>query len=362
MKRTPFFNCYKGAKLIEYNGWELPVQFEKTMLEEHIHVREEVGLFDVSHMGEIIVKGRDRVAFLNRLLTNRIENTEVGQVQYNLMCSELGTTLDDLLVYCFSTHYLLVVNAGNIEKDFEWILKHSKEYSVEVENISENIAQLALQGPKSQTIIEEVFGLEGANLGFFKCVELQFEGVELLLSRTGYTGEDGFEIYVDRSRAERVWETLFQAKSSSTLAPIGLGARDTLRVEAALPLYGHELTHENCAYEVPMLRFAIKLEKDFIGREALLTFSNNCTTHLIGLETEEKIIPREGMEILNSKEECVGRFTSGCFSPTLSKTVAMARVESEKVTGEEAFYLRRGKKLVPLKVTAMPFFRKKYKR
>ncbi|MCX5773460.1 MAG: glycine cleavage system aminomethyltransferase GcvT, partial [Fusobacteria bacterium] len=334
---------------------------EKTMLEEHTHVREEVGVFDVSHMGEFRVMGERSIEFLNSILTNHIEKIAVGQIQYNLMCNESGGVIDDLIVYRFETHFLLVVNAGNIEKDFDWVSKQAIAFDVEVENISKNLGQIAIQGPKSEAVLQKSVRENLSKLKFFHFIETEIVGCLLILSRSGYTGEDGFEIYCQAVDAEKIWCAIF-SNSAENILPIGLGARDTLRVEAALPLYGHELNGENIPWEFKNIQFAIKLDKEFIGKDAVLEFSQNMKTQIIGLETAEKIIPREGMEIYNSKEVCVGEFTSGCFSPTLSKTVAMARVEVEKIGDESEFFLKRGKKMVPLEVTAMPFFSKKYKK
>jgi len=317
-------------------------------------------VFDVSHMGEFIVKGDQSVEFLNAILSNHIEKIAVGQIQYSVMCDDKGFVIDDLIVYRFETHFLLVVNAGNIEKDFEWVSSHATAYDVQVENISSSIGQLAIQGPKSESVVQKCVKEELSKLKFFHFIETEIEGCKVIVSRSGYTGEDGFEIYCQAEEGEKIWKAIFS--TSPEVVAIGLGARDTLRVEAALPLYGHELSGENIPWEFKNIQFAIKLDKEFIGKNAILEFSKFQKSVIIGLETVEKIIPREGMEIFNFSEECVGKFTSGCFSPTLSKTVALARVDVDKMGTDSEFYLKRGKKMVALHVTAMPFFSKKYKR
>lgn len=247
LKRTPLFEVYKeyGGKTVDFGGWELPVQFS-SIKEEHEAVRTKAGLFDVSHMGEIEVKGPDSLDYLQKMMTNDVSKLKNGGAQYTAMCYETGGTVDDLLIYKLEDeHYLLVVNASNIEKDFDWMQDHL-EGNVTIENLSEGMAQLALQGPLAEGVLQKLAkGHELSTIGFFKfSEEVDLNGKKALVSRTGYTGEDGFEIYCDSMDAVSLWREILEAGEEEGVIPCGLGARDTLRFEANLALYGQELSSE----------------------------------------------------------------------------------------------------------------------
>jgi aminomethyltransferase len=360
LKKTPLFDIYSkyGGKTIDFGGWELPVQFS-SIKEEHIAVRENAGLFDVSHMGEIVVKGEQSLEFLQGILTNDISRLTPGKIIYTLMCYENGTVVDDLLVYMLAIdEYLLVVNASNIEKDFEWINSHKIE-NVTVENTSDEWAQLALQGPNSVEIIKKLTDIEENEIKYFSFFdEVNIFGIEVLLSRTGYTGEDGYEIYCKPNRAKELWETIMEAGKEFDLVPCGLGARDTLRLEVNYPLYGHEITDQNTPLEAG-LNFAVKLQKgDFIGKNTLATQKEEgIKNKLVGLEMIDNGIPRHGYDVYVG-EENVGHITSGTQIPSTKRNVGIALIKAEfSEIGSEVFVVIRNKKL-KARVVQTPFYKR----
>lgn len=326
-KRTPMFELYKeqGAKCIDFGGWDLPVQFS-SIKEEHEAVRTRAGLFDVSHMGEVTVKGENAEDFLQYLLTNDVSKLESSQALYTAMCYESGGTVDDLIVYKKDKNdYLLVVNASNTDKDFEWITAHAPE-GVECKNISNEIAQLAIQGPKAEYILQKLTGFDLSKIGFFKFEnQVQLGNVSALVSRTGYTGEDGFEIYCSWNDAPSLWEAILEAGKEEGILPCGLGARDTLRFEAKLPLYGQELTKDISPIEAG-IGFAVKVKKesDFIGKEALAKQrEEGAPRKLAGIEMIDKGIPRTHYPVY-SGDQLIGEVTTGTQSPTFKKSLGLA--------------------------------------
>ncbi len=262
LKRTPLFEMYgeHGGKTIDFGGWELPVQFS-SIKEEHEAVRTKAGLFDVSHMGEVMVTGPDSLTYLNRIMTNDVSKLSPGKAQYTAMCYDNGGTVDDLLVYQLGDQkYLLVVNASNIEKDVEWLVSHVEE-DVRIENVSDQTAQLAVQGPLAEAILQTITDKDLSEIRFLKFEEnVVIDGVTSLVSRTGYTGEDGFEIYCHQKDAATLWRSIIEAGKDKGLVPCGLGARDTLRFEACLPLYGQELSKDISPLEAG-IGFAVKTQK-----------------------------------------------------------------------------------------------------
>jgi aminomethyltransferase len=332
LKRTPLYPIYEkyGAKTVAFAGWELPVQFSG-IVSEHEAVRERAGLFDVSHMGEIRVTGSDALSFLQKMTTNDVSALNDGQVQYSVMCYPDGGTVDDLLVYRFSeTDYLLVVNAANTEKDFAW-LKNHLQGDVSIENISEKTAQLALQGPLAQTVLQKLSDADLMQIAPF-CFQnhVLLASYPALVSRTGYTGEDGFEIYLDPQHAIPLWEKILEAGSEFGVIPCGLGARDTLRFEARLPLYGQELSETISPIEAGV-GFVVKTDKKepFIGKDVLVRQKGEgAPRKLVGIEMVDKGIARGGYPVWLDNEK-IGVVTTGTQSPTLKKNVALALVKSE---------------------------------
>lgn len=361
LKRTPLFAVYEryGAKTIDFGGWELPVQFS-SIKEEHEAVRTRAGLFDVSHMGEFVVKGDDSLAFLQKMMTNDVSKLTDGRVQYSLMCYEDGGTVDDLLIYKKADgYYLLVVNAANIEKDFEWLHGHLFG-DVELVNISQEIAQLALQGPLAEQVLQKLTNTDLSAIKFFSFQDdININGVKALVSRTGYTGEDGFEIYCRREDAVALWESILEAGKEEGVLPCGLGARDTLRFEAILPLYGQELSKDITPIEAG-LGFAVKTNKDadFIGKDVLKKQKEEGTARkLVGIEMIDKGIPRHGYKVFANGEE-IGFVTTGTQSPTLKKNIGLALIKTEFTEMDTEVEVEiRGKRL-KAKVIATPFYKR----
>ncbi|NSL50362.1 glycine cleavage system aminomethyltransferase GcvT [Calidifontibacillus erzurumensis] len=362
LKRTPLYSLYEnyGAKTIDFGGWELPVQFT-SIKEEHEAVRTKAGLFDVSHMGEIEVKGKDSLAFLQKMMTNDISKLKEGEVLYTAMCYENGGTVDDLLVYKKANDdYLLVVNAANTEKDFEWLESHVSG-DVQLKNASEEIAQLALQGPLAEEILQKLTNEDLSEIKYFKFKEnIDLQGIKALVSRTGYTGEDGFEIYCSEKDAKELWKLILEAGKELGIKPIGLGARDTLRFEARLPLYGQELGPDISPLEAG-IGFVVKLDKetDFIGKQALQKQKEEgLAKKIVGIEMIERGIPRHGYKVYNGDEE-IGHITSGTQSPTLNKAIGLALIKSDFATlGTEVSIEVRPKKYAKAKVVATPFYKR----
>lgn len=333
LKKTALYaeHLELGGKIVEFGGFLMPVQY-KGIIEEHKTVRENAGLFDVSHMGEIEIKGPGAKSFIQRLITNDMAKIEPGKILYSPMCYENGGTIDDLLVYCFNEeHFWLVVNASNTEKDWQWIQEQEGDEDATLSNISEDIALLALQGPKAQEILQKLTDLDLVNIKHFRFEEGQVAGCDAIVSRTGYTGEDGFEIYLKTDEVVTLWQKILAEGQSLGVAPIGLGARDTLRFEAGLPLYGHELGPEITPLEAGLGFFVdLKSDADFIGKKALLEQKEGgLTRKKVGIEMLERGIPREGYQVTKEGRE-IGIITSGSFIPTLGKNLGNALIEIEE--------------------------------
>lgn len=363
MKKTPLYDSHVklNGKMIDFGGWMLPVQYEG-IIKEHNNVRSAAGLFDVSHMGEVTAKGPGAEKFIQNLITNDISGIEDFQIIYSPMCYPNGGTVDDLIVYKFGNEdFLIVVNAANTDKDYEWMLKN-KNVGTELENVSDKYAQLAIQGPTSQQILQKLTPFDLAGIKFFRfAADVMVDGIPAIVSRSGYTGEDGFEIYLRAEYAPRLWESILAAGKDEGIAPAGLGARDTLRFETALPLYGHELTNDISPLEAGLGRF-VKLDKEtFIGKEALMEQSQALPRLNIGFEMVEPGVARNGFEV-KAAGKTIGFVTSGSYSPSLDKNLGMALVESAfTAEGSEIEIVIRNKE-VKAKVVKKPFYSKKYKK
>lgn len=361
LNRTPLYNVYKqyGAKTIDFGGWDLPVQFT-SIKEEHEAVRSKAGLFDVSHMGEVELRGEDSLAFLQKVMTNDVSLLKSGAALYTAMCYEDGGTVDDLLIYKKAENdYLLVINASNIKKDLEW-LTSNRSGDVTIENKSDEIALLALQGPVAEAVLQTLTDTDLSEIKFFKFKNgVELAGVEVLLSRTGYTGEDGFELYCDAEDAVTLWEKILETGKSKGVIPCGLGARDTLRFEAALPLYGQELSKDITPIEAG-IGFAVKTNKEieFNGKAVLKEQKENGTSRkLVGIELLEKGIPRHGYEVF-SGEELIGVVTTGTQSPTLKKNIGLALLKSEFTQKGTEVEVQIRKKRLKAVVVATPFYKR----
>ncbi|MBY6272253.1 MAG: glycine cleavage system aminomethyltransferase GcvT [Caldibacillus debilis] len=361
LKRTPLFPLYAdfGAKTIDFGGWELPVQFSGIM-KEHEAVRNRAGLFDVSHMGEILVSGEDAYPFLQRMLTNDLSRLKIGKAQYTLMANERGGTVDDLLVYRLGEReFLLVVNAANTEKDERWLTEH-KTGDVAIENLSSRYAQLALQGPLAEKVLQKLAEDELSALPFFGFrKDVSIGGVKALVSRTGYTGEDGFEIYLPPDEAPNLWRMILEAGAEEGVVPCGLGARDTLRFEACLPLYGQELSETISPLEAG-LAFAVKVNKaeDFIGKAALAKeLEEGPKRKIAGIEMLDKGVPRHGYRVLKDGRE-IGHITTGTHSPTLKKNIGLALIERDAAVPDTELEVEIRGKCLRARTVSTPFYKR----
>ncbi len=347
-RKTPLYEEHVklGGKIVNYAGWLLPVQYEG-LIPEHEAVRNKAGLFDVSHMGSIWVRGKEAEKFLDYLLTNDVSKMVVDQVIYTFMCYPDGGVVDDLLTYKFGDEeYMLIVNAANIAKDYDWIMDKKEGFDVEIENKSDETSILALQGPEAVNILQKLVDIDLSEIKSFHLRrDVNIAGVKAIISRTGYTGEDGFEIYVDNVGVLKIWDELLKVGKDFGLKPAGLGARDTLRFEATLPLYGQEISKDINPLEAG-LKFFVKLNKasDFIGKEALTKAQEEgLKRKMVGFELKERGIPREGYEV-QKDGKVIGHVTTGYMSPTLKKSIGNALIDiNEAEIGNEIDIIIRNK-------------------
>jgi aminomethyltransferase len=354
---TPFLECHKraGAKLVEFAGFLLPISYEG-ILAEHRTVRTGAGVFDVSHMGEFEVRGPDAGRFVDHLVTNRVADVEVGQAVYTPMCLPDGGIVDDLLAYKFEDRIMLVVNAANIEGDWAWVQERAQGFDVRLENVSDRIAQLAVQGPRAAEIFRGHVPDAALDLAYYRFTGATLWGVPMVFSRTGYTGEDGFELYFDAAQGERIWDELFKAGAQVGLKPIGLGARDTLRLEMAYCLYGNDIDRTTNPLEAG-LGWTVKLDKDdFCGKAALdQAKAEGLKRRLVGLEVASPRVARHGWEVAQDGA-AVGEVTSGTSSPSLGKSIALAYVPATSAKNGTAATVRNGTTELPARVVPRPFY------
>lgn len=360
MQVTPLYPIYQkyGAKVVDFHQWSLPLQFNG-IIEEHHTVRKKVGIFDVSHMGEILVEGKDAAIYLEYVLTNRIEGIKPGFIRYSPMCAPDGGTIDDLLVYCIAhDRFLVVVNASNIDQDFLWLDKNRDKFEISIRDVSSKTGQIAIQGPNSVKIMEKITQISLNSLKYYQFYSnINFDGIQILLSRTGYTGEDGFEIYCQSSDAVSVWEKLMETGADYGIQPVGLGARDTLRLEACLPLYGNELSLKISPLEAGLERF-VKLDKaDFIGKNWLVNqaSTNEKKRRLIGIEMVDRGIPRSGYQIYFEGNN-IGEISSGSFCPSLNKNMGLGLVDFSESFHDRLVQVEIRGKLTNARVVSLPFY------
>ena len=357
-KKTPLYEEHvkQGGKIVDYAGWLLPVQYEG-LVQEHEAVRNAVGLFDVSHMGEITVKGKDALAFINYLMTNDISTLVDNQIIYTFMCRPSGGVVDDLLVYRFGPEdFYLVVNASNADKDYAWINEQKGNFEVELENISDEVGEVAIQGPLAQKVLQKLTKTDLNKITFFTLDrKVDVNGVECMVSRTGYTGEDGFEVYTTNEGIVQVWNDLLEAGKDEGIKPVALGCRDTLRFEASLPLYGHEMNPLEAGF-----KYFVKLDKesDFIGKEELnKQWAEGLKRKLAGFEMVGRGIPREGYEI-QKDGEVIGHVTTGYMSPTLKKSIGNALIKTEFTPLDTEIDIMIRDKPVKAKIISKKFLKK----
>lgn len=347
MKKTPLTELHRqqGAKMIDFHGFEMPVQYT-SVIDEHLTVRRAVGIFDLCHMGEFDLEGPGAVATLSQLTTNDPSGLQPGEIQYTMLTNPNGGIIDDILVYRTETGFFLVVNASNTEKDFNWINQHLLPDTTLRDRTSE-LALIAVQGPKSLPVVERVLGKPLADVETYTFIDTEYKGYWLRASRTGYTGEDGFELYLPNAGAEELWQDLMTTGAEEGIAPIGLGARDTLRLEMRMPLYGNDIDETTTPLEAGLGRF-VKFDKgDFIGRAALVKQKEaGVQRRLVGFVLQERGVPRQGYPILSAEGEEIGIVTSGTHSPSLNQAIGTGYVAAESGSpGTEIHILVRQKRL-----------------
>ena len=360
MKRTKFYDIHKGlnAKLVDFAGFEMPVQYS-SIIGEHMAVRNSVGVFDVSHMGEVRVTGEKALDFIQKITVNNAAKLVPGKVQYSAMCYEDAGIVDDLLVYKIAEkEYMLVINASNIEKDFDWMLQNKID-GMELNNESDDYSLLAIQGPNSTNVISKVFGKE-IDLEYYTFTYDEFEGNEVILSRTGYTGEVGYELYFkgDEATAKRIWDAVFKIGKEYDIQPAGLGARDSLRLEMGFCLYGNDIDKTTNTLEAG-LGWITKLKKgDFNGSSVLQKVKvEGLIRKLVPMTTDEKAFPRHGYEIAVGGE-IVGHITSGTVSPVLNKPIALGYISKQfAIEGQQVEWVIRNKN-IPAVIVKLPFIGK----
>ena len=354
-----------GATMVSFGGFDMPLLYQNAgIAPEHQAVREKVGLFDVSHMGEVTVKGKDAERYVQHIFTNDVAGAPVGKIYYGMMCYENGGTVDDLLVYKLGENdFFLVINAANIDKDWAWMQQHAEGFDIDLQNRSDYYGQIAVQGPEAEDVMERVLGLACKELVFYTCKTIlpppsTLNLPPVIISRTGYTGEDGFEVYGSHDFIRECWDKLIDAG----VQPCGLGCRDTLRFEVGLPLYGDELSEDITPVMAGLTMF-VKLDKEeFIGKEALAKQkAEGPAKKLVGIELVDKAIPRHGYTVLNMAGDPIGEVTTGYHTLTSDKSVCMALVDAAYAKLDTEVQIQIRKKVFPGKVVKKQFYSKSYK-
>lgn len=364
LKKTPVNSAHRrmGGRMVDFGGWDMPVQYPAGTIEEHLRTRTHSGLFDVSHMGEIDVRGAGSIPFINSITSNDASKLIDGQAQYSALTTPAGTVIDDLLVYRLAAdHLMLVVNAGTTIKDWDWITSRPKDESVELNNVSSEYCQLALQGPDALEILQKLTDLPLAEIKYYHFNQGRVDGVPAIVSRTGYTGEDGFEVYAAAEQAEQLWDKILDAGESGSpdgVLPCGLAARNTLRLEAAMALYGHEIDETTTLLEAN-LGWICKLNKgDFVGREALAKQKEEgVKRRLVGFEITERGIARDGQEVVVNSAR-VGVVTSGSPAPFLRKNIGLAYVPVEFAGEGQQIHIDVRGRLVAAQIVKTPFYKR----
>lgn len=348
-----------GAQLSPFGGFDMPIQYAG-IVEEHNAVRNSCGVFDVSHMGEVLISGAEAEKFVNHIFSNDVAGAPAGKIFYGMMLNDKGGTVDDLLVYKrHDREFFLVINASNIDKDMAWIGSHASGFDVTVDNQSYRYGELAVQGPEAEAVLRDIIGIEAGDLSFYTFKDIMSDGERVIVSRTGYTGEDGFEIYAGHDTICRLWDKLMAAG----VQPCGLGCRDTLRFEAGLPLYGDELTEEISPVEAGLGMF-VRMEKpSFVGRDAVARQkADGVTRKIVGIELEGQAIPRHGYEVMNEDGQTVGMITTGYHSITLDKNIAMALVGVQYSGTGTRLKVKVRRKVFPATVVKKRFYSPNYKK
>ena len=359
LKKTPLFEAHQalGGKIVPFAGFEMPVQYPTGIMAEHKAVRTDAGLFDVCHLGAFILQGPEALDLIQKITVNDASKLEEWQAQYSAMCRDWGGIIDDLLVYRAPDHFMLVVNASNRDKDLEWVEKHAADFDVEVSDRSDETALLAIQGPRASEILQELTDTVLDDIGYYRFARGSVAGVEGVISRTGYTGEDGFELYVPEEGAMDLWDALLEAGDPKGLIPTGLGCRDSLRLEMGYALYGNDLDEEHTPIE-SSLGWITKLDKgDFVARDTLARQKEEgVDRRLVGLRLTDRGFPRHGYPVVHEGED-VGVVTSGVVSPSLGEGVAMGYVPTALSKSGTEVGVRIRKAVVPAVVQRPPFYK-----
>jgi aminomethyltransferase len=359
MKHTPFTQNHikLGAKMLDFAGYNMPVEYSG-IKDEHLCVRNNVGVFDVSHMGEIWVRGENSIAFLQKVTSNDIGLLKPNNAQYTCFTNEKGGIVDDLLVYCFdSENFLLVVNASNIEKDFTWLEQNNSE-KAQLENVSDSTAQLAIQGPNAVKVLDNLTNIDLHSMKYYTFARSQFAGIDnVIISATGYTGAGGFEIYFDNKDAQTIWDAIFDAGKPYGIKPVGLGARDTLRLEKGYCLYGNDINDNTSPIEAGLSWITkINDEKNFIGKNEIVQLKlHGVNKKLRGFKMIDRGIPRHGYTIFDENENTIGEVTSGSISPVLGVGIGLGYVKTGFEKKETIIYIKIRNKLLRAKIVALPF-------
>ncbi len=358
LKRTPLYDTHvkMGARMVEFGGWEMPVQYPSGIIEEHRATRNQAGLFDISHMGEFIVRGPQALDLLNYATTNDLSRIEPWQAQYNFFAAANGDTKDDTIIFRFPDYYYVVVNGGPTESDYHWLEQLSKQYQVELEDVSEATAKIDVQGPKAEQILQQFTAVDLKAIGFYHFTTGEVAGVaNVIISRTGYTGEDGFELFFPAEHAEHLWQTFVNAGA----VPAGLGARDTLRMEAGLPLSGQDLGDNGRDPVSAGFGWAVKLTKpDFVGKAALQQRKEHPDRRWVCFEVTGRGVARPHYPIANKQGEIIGEVASGTYAPTLDKNIGMAWVKPEYAELGTEFDIIIRDKPVPAIVRPRPLYKR----
>ncbi len=362
LKQTPLHHLHltHGAKMLPFGDWDMPIQYAG-ILEEHKNTRQNVSLFDASHMGEFIVKGKDAEAFLQFVTTNDVMKLNDGQAQYSALLYANGTFVDDIIVYRINaTEYQLCVNASNTQKDFDWLVQHKSDFDIELKNISDKVALLAIQGPQALKVMQQITNIDLNNMVYYTFQRAEIQGHLCLIARMGYTGEDGFELFVPSTTATFFWNLIIDKGKGYNIAPAGLGARDTLRLEAAFSLYGNDIDDQHTPLEAG-LSWIVNMNKNFIGKSALVQQKEQgITQKRIAFQLVEKGIPRPHYEIfnVNNTAQKIGEVSSGSFSPSLECGIGLAYIDSkEAAIGNTILISLRGR-LAPAKIVKPPFYKR----
>ena len=363
-RRTQLYEVHqKTAKLTVFAGFEMPLWY-KGVIPEHLAVRNSVGVFDISHMGRIMIMGADSERFLNHVITNDVSKLLPNSAQYSVMCNEKGGIIDDFVFYRLEKEkFMFVANAANREKDYHWLVENSKGFNVQIKEVSDNVAMLAVQGPNAEKTLQKISSEDLSKIERFKCAPSHLANVDVILSRTGYTGEDGFEIFIwntplsNPDNAVKVWNAILDAGKPFGIEPCGLGARDTLRLEAGMCLYGNDIDENTTPLEAA-LGFVVKLQKDnFIGKEALLKQKNEgIKRKRVGVRMVEQGIPRPGFEIYGGNDEKIGYITSGTFSPLLKCGIGMAYVQMSQAQEGNLVSVKIRDRRAKAEIVSFPFY------